>query len=182
MAEQLQIAPVPASIDNPADWDVITGQITRATGLPVTTSPETLLGMVSSAVPLVFEAQSTGNAGLLRGTFADSVVAQCQRNGTLMLSGRPGSTDVHLVGSRVMNGNPTLRLHLVIHGQDESGRQTIDRHFWDLELGGQVTVGQQSCPNCGAPIAPGELICGHCRTDVRTTVQVPLVVSRLELY
>jgi predicted amidophosphoribosyltransferase len=73
-------------------------------------------------------------------------------------------------------------VHIVISGQDETGEQTVDRLFWDLELGGQVTVGQPTCPNCGAPIAAGELICDHCRTDVRTTVQVPLVVTRLEIY
>jgi NMD protein affecting ribosome stability and mRNA decay len=43
-------------------------------------------------------------------------------------------------------------------------------------------VGQQTCPNCGAPIGNGELVCGYCRTDVRSLVEVPLVVSRLELY
>ena len=41
---------------------------------------------------------------------------------------------------------------------------------------------QGRCPNCGAPIARGELVCEHCRADVRSVVTVPLVVSRLELY
>jgi hypothetical protein len=138
--------------------------------------------MISSATALMYEAQSAGNAGLLRGTFVDAVVAQCQRNDTRLLSGKPESAVVHLVGGRVVNGDATLRVHVVIHGQDESGQERIDRQFWDLELGGQVTVGQPTCPNCGAPIAAGELICEHCRTDVRTTAQVPLLVTRLELY
>jgi hypothetical protein len=89
---------------------------------------------------------------------------------------------VHLVGSRVVDGHPTLRLHVVINGERSGGEPSVERHFWDLQLGAQVTVAQQTCPNCGAPIATGELICDHCHADVRTTAEVPLVVSRLELY
>jgi hypothetical protein len=180
--QQLQLAPVPATIDNPHDWNTIAGQVMRATGMPLTATPESLLAMVRGAVPLMFEAQVAGNAGLLRGTFADPVVAQCQRNGTRLLTGQPRSATVHLVGSRLVGGHPTLRVHVVIDGEGSGGEPTVDRQFWDLELGAEVTVGQQTCPNCGAPIAAGELICGHCRADVRTSAQVPLVVSRLELY
>jgi ribosomal protein S27AE len=182
MSEQLQLAPVPASIDNPGQWDTIAQQIALASGLPLTITPEVLLGMVGSAAPLIFEAQSAGDAGMLRGTFADPVVAQCQRNGVRLLSGEPVSAVVHLVGGRVADGHSVLRVHLAIEGQDAAGEHTVDRQFWDLSLGGQVTVGLHSCPNCGAPLAAGELVCGHCHTDVRKTVQVPLVVSRLELY
>jgi hypothetical protein len=180
--QHLQLGPVPASIDNPDDWGTIADQLTRGTGLPLTTTSGALLAMVRGAVPLMFEAQVGANPGLLRGTFADPVVAQCQRNGTSLLSGQPRSTVVDLVGSRVVDSHPTLRVHVVIKGEAPGGEPTVDRHFWDLQLGAEVTVGQQTCPNCGAPIATGELICDHCHTDVRTTVQIPLVVSRLELY
>lgn len=179
---QLQLAPVPASIDNPEEWDPITDQIARETGLPVAITPDALLGMVRSTVPLVFEAQAAGDANLLRGTFADPVIAQCQRNVGSLLGGRPGSATVHLIGGRAAGGRAVLRVHVEIHGLAPGGEGTLDRQFWDLALGGQVTVAQASCPNCGAPIAPGELICAHCNTDVRSTVEVPLVVSRLELY
>ncbi len=182
MSQQLELAPVPASLDNPGDWDTIAEQVTHATGLPLGLTADSLLAMIGSAVPLLVAAQTAGDAGVLRGTFADPVVAQCGRNGTALLTGTPDSTLVHLVGARTINGRPVLRVHLVIRGADAVGAPTLDRQFWDIQVGADVTIGQQLCPNCGAPVDPGELVCGHCRTDVRVTVQVPLVVTRLELY
>ena len=58
----------------------------------------------------------------------------------------------------------------------------MNGQVWDLQLGTQVTIGQPQCPNCGAPLARGELICGHCHADVRSIVEAPIAVSRLELY
>lgn len=182
MAQQLQLAPIPASLDNPGDWDAIAGQVTHETGLPLTAGPDALLAMIGSAVPLLVAAQAAGDAGVLRGTFADPVVAQCQRNRAVLLTGTPDTALVHLVGARVVSDRPVLRVHVVIHGADATGTPTVDRQFWDIQLGGEVTVGQQACPNCGAPVDPGELVCGHCRTDVRVTAHVPLVITRLELY
>jgi hypothetical protein len=182
MATPLQLAPVPASIDNPADWDPIMQLIARRTGLPPTITLDSVLGLVRGAVPLIFEAQSAGTANLLRGTFGDPVVAQCQLNIGCLLSGRPESAVAHLVGGRVADGRPILRVHVLVQGRGPDGEQTIDRQFWDLVLGAEVTVSQPDCPNCGAPVAQGELICDHCGADVRSTVEVPLVVSRLELY
>ena len=80
------------------------------------------------------------------------------------------------------DGHPVVRTHLRIQVQRPDGSPSVATQFWDLQLGAQVMVGQQTCPNCGAPIGGGELVCGYCRTDVRSLVEVPLVVSRLELY
>ena len=66
------------------------------------------------------------------------------------------------------------------HSADASHHATSQ--FWDFTFNAQVTVGQSTCPNCGAPLSGGELICDHCHTDVRRTVEAPLVVNRLELY
>jgi ribosomal protein S27AE len=182
MAQQLQLAPIPASIDNPGDWDAIAGEVTHETGLPLAVSPDELLAMIGSAVPLLVAAQAAGDASVLRGTFADPVLAQCQRNHAALLTGTPDTVLVHLVGARIVSDQPVVRVHIVIHGADSTGTPTADRQFWDIQLGGDVTVGQQTCPNCGAPVEPGELVCDHCRSDVRTTVEVPLLVTRLELY
>jgi hypothetical protein len=182
MAQQLQLAPVPATIDNPGDWAVIAQQVTEETGLPLALTPEALLAMIGSAVPLLVAAQTAGDAAVLRGTFADPVVAQCQRNHVAFLTGTPDTAVVHLVGARTACDRPVLRVHVVLHGADATGVPSVDRQFWDIQLGGSVTMGQQICPSCGAPVDPGELVCGHCRSDVRTTVEVPLVVTRLELY
>lgn len=182
MASPLELAQVPASIDNPGDWDPIMQGIARQTGLPPTITADAVLGMVRGAVPLIFQAECAGNVDVLRGTFADPVVAQCRQNLGSLLRGRPEAAAVHLVGGRVTDGDPVLRVHVLITGQGPGGDPTLDRQFWDLRFGGRVTVGRQECPHCGAPLPHGELICDHCGTDVRSTVDVPLVVSHLELY
>ncbi len=181
-SEAVALAPVTGSIDNPADWEAVTAGITRATGLPVATTPDTLLALLGSAVALMFEAQASGNMNVLRGTFAAPVVAQCQANADGLLTGRPGSIVVHLAAGRVVDGHGVLRVHLNIAGVRADGSPSLDRQFWDLQLGAQATVAQSACPNCGAPVSGGELVCGHCGTDVRSMVDVAAIVTRLELY
>ncbi len=182
MSATQQLAAVPASIDNPEDWDALAGQIVAATGMPPDFTPDTIAAMVGGAVPLLFEADAAGNPDLLRGTFSDPVVAQCARNAGECMGARPTSVTVHLVGSRIDDGHPVVRAHLVIAVGRPDGTAGGIGQFWDLQLGGQATVGQPECPNCGAPIATGELICSHCHMDVRSVVDVPIVVSRIELY
>jgi hypothetical protein len=177
-----QLTPVTGSFDNREDWDAVTQRITQVTGMPLTVSPDDLLAMISSGVALMFEAQTSANANLLRGTLAAPVVAQCRVNIDGLLSGRPQSVVVHLAAGRVVDGRGVVRAHLEIHGVHPDGTPSIDRHFWDLQLGAEVTVAQTTCPNCGAPVAGGELVCTHCGTDVRTVTPVPAVVTRLELY
>jgi hypothetical protein len=179
---QLQVSPIPASIDNVEDWKEIARQIASESGLPTVVTPELVAGMIGSAVPLLFEADAAKDMNLLRGTFTDPVIAQCQRNAGCLLGEQPISAVAHLVGVHKVDGHPALRAHLSMQVQDADGNPSVNSQFWDLQLGAQVTVGQSQCPNCGAPIAKGELICGHCRTDVRSVVEAPLVVSRLELY
>jgi len=180
--QQLRIAPVAASIDNPDDWEGLANQITAGAGMPTAITPEMIIGMIGSAVPLLFAADAARDANLLRGTFSDSVIAQCMRNSGGLMDAQPTTAAVRLVGSRVVDGHPVVRTHLSIQTHAGGGTPTTQNQFWDLQFGGQVTVGQPNCPNCGAPIGTGELICGHCHTDVRSVIDVPIVVSRLDLY
>jgi hypothetical protein len=180
--EQLQLIPIPASIDNLANWGEIAKQIASESGLPTEVTPELITGMLASAVPLLFEADAAKDMGPLRGTFTDLVIAQCQRNAGALMGEQPVSVVIDLVGAHIADGHPVLRARLLIQVQGGGGGQSVNRQFWDLQLGAQVTVGQSQCPNCGAPIGRGELICGHCGTDVRSVAKVPLVVSRLEIY
>ena len=180
--DQVQVTPVPASIDNPGDWETLAGQITAATGLPPTVTPDLITGMVRTAVPLLFAADAARNANLLRGTFADPVVVQCIVNLGGLMGAQPVAVGVHLVGARVTDGHPVVRVHLTIQTRRADGGSAVQNQFWDLEVGGQVTVAQPNCPNCGAPLGSGELVCSHCHTDVRSVVEVPLVVSHLGLY
>ena len=179
---QLQVAPVEATIDNAADWPQFSQQIESVAGAPPAVTPELIAGMLGSAVPLLFEADATANAELLRGTFSDAVIAQSMRNPGNLMGEHPSSVTGHLVGAREQESHPLLRVHLSIAVKTAEGGEGVNNQFWDLQLGAQVTVGQVTCPNCGGPIPQGQLICAHCGTDVRSVVQVPLVVSHLELY
>ena len=180
--EHLQLAPIPASIDDVEDWKEIGEQIESEAGQPTVVTPGLIVGMIGSAVPLLFEADATRDVNLLRGTFTDPVIAQCQRNAGCLQGAQPVSAVVHLVGAHEVDGHPVLRARVSVQVQGADGSRSVNSEFWDLQLGAQVTVGQPNCPNCGAPIAKGALICEHCRADVRSVVEVPLVVSRLELY
>jgi hypothetical protein len=179
---QLQVTPVEATLDNAADWPQFAQQLESLAGEPPVLTPELLGGMLGSAVPLLFEADATANAELLRGTFSDAVIAQCMRNPGNLMGERPLSVTGHLVGAREQESHPLLRVHLSIAVKNADGGEGVNNQFWDLQLGAQVTVGDATCPNCGGPIPQGQLICSHCGTDVRSVVQVPLVVSHLELY
>jgi hypothetical protein len=181
-AQELKISPVPASIANPGEWEAIAKQVAAESGLPTQVTPELLAGMVGSAVPLLFESDAARDADLLRGTFSDSVVAQCQRNSGCLLGETPMSVVINLIGAHMAEAHPTVRVRLPIQVKSADGSESVNSQFWDLELGAEVTVGQATCPNCGAPIAQGALICEHCRADVRSVVKAPLVVSRLEMY
>jgi hypothetical protein len=182
-AEQVTLAPIPVSIENVGDWEQFAQQIAAATGLPTIVTPELLSGVLASAVPLLFEADAARDMSRLRGTFADAVLAQCQRNAGSLEGTRPLSVAVRLAGTpHRPDGHPVLRVHLAIVAEDGEGARRVVSQFWDLQLGAEATVGQPSCSNCGAPLSQGELICGHCGTDVRSVVEVPVLVSRLELY
>jgi ribosomal protein S27AE len=177
-----QLTAIPVSIDNGGDWQEIAGQISSEAGLPTVVTPELVEGMIGSAVPLLFAATAAGDMDLLRGTFADQVIAQCQRNSGSLAGAQPTAAVIHLTGAPMIDGHPALRVHLAVQVHGAADGESVSSQFWDLQPGAQVTVGQPTCPNCGAPIASGALICGHCGTDVRGVVKMPLVVSRLELY
>jgi hypothetical protein len=181
-AEQLQVTPIAASIENAEDWGEIAQQILSGSGLPTVLTPELLVGTLGSAVALLFAADAAKDVNLLRGTFADPVIAQCQRNLGCMEGEHPTAVAIHLVGAHMLEAHPVLRARLAIQVRGADLAQTVNNQFWDLQIGAQVTVGQLQCPNCGAPMAQGELICTHCHADVRSVMKVPIVVSRLELY
>ncbi len=177
-----ELMPIAAAIDNREDWAAVTQGIERATGLPLAVSPDGLTAVIGAGLALMFDGQKSRSMDGLRGSFAAPVVAQCQANHDGLLSGRPRSVTIHLAAGRVVDGKGVVRVHLEIHGERQDGSASIDRQFWDIQVGAQVTVAQPACPNCGAPITAGELVCSHCGTDVRHNVDVPVVVSRLELY
>ena len=182
MSDQAKLAPVSVSVDNPEDWADILTQLAAGTGEPSTLTLDLVTTTVGSAVPILFAADASGNMDLLRGTFGSAVIAQCQRNVGSFSGDTPNAVLLHLVGTPVQDGGRVLRVHLLVDTRSPDASQHATSQFWDFTFNAQVTVGQSTCPNCGAPLGSGELICDHCHTDVRRTVEAPLVVNRLELY
>lgn len=181
--QQQAAAPIPASIENANEWDAYARELSADTGLPTQLTPELVANVIGGAVPLLFAADaSPGDMSSLRGTFSDQVIVQCRRNHGDLSGARPTSVSAQMTGTPHVDGHAVLRMHLTIRVVDSAGREGVTRHFWDLQLNTQAIVGQAECPNCGAPVPKGELICEHCQADVRQLVATPLIVSRLELY
>jgi len=180
-APTTQLAPIAATVSNPADWQNIARQLAAETGQPTALTLQMVTSMLAGAVPLLFAADQNRDMNLLRGTFTDPVIAQCERNTGCLGGEQPSSVAIELIGAHPSDSHATLRVRLTIALRDQA-EQSVTGQFWDLQLLAQVTVGQTTCPNCGAPLAQGELICGYCGGDVRSALSVPLAVCRLELY
>jgi hypothetical protein len=182
MSDQAKMSPVSVSIDNPDDWADIAQQLSASAGVPSCLTPDVLMGTVGSAVPMLFAADASGTTDLLRDAFAPQVIVQRQRLSGSLNGDTPDSVVLHLVGTPIQDGKTELRVHLLIKTHTSAGGEGASSQFWDFAVGAQVTVGRTSCPNCGAPLGNGQLICDHCHANVGRTVDAPLVVNRLELY
>jgi hypothetical protein len=180
--KSLQLTTLPVTVDNPDDWGEIERRIAAETGTAPAITPDVLAMTVGSAVPMLFAADGSGDADMLRGTFSDQVLTQ-RRNQLGSLGGEvPVSVTLHLVGAPSHDGHAVIRAHVVVATRSPDGSSETTGMFWDLSVDTQVVVGQSSCPNCGAPLAAGCLVCDHCHTDVRQVTNAPLVVTRLEMY
>lgn len=69
----------------------------------------------------------------------------------------------------------------VTNGADETPATLTTPNFC-AQCGTALAAGSLFCPNCGAPIDEGHLVCRYCGTDVRSVVDAPVLVSRLEMY
>src|ERR1035437_2356627 len=110
---------LPASLDNPEQWDEITREIASiasVSGSAPVISAETITDLVADAVALLFQADTDVNP--LRGTFNNQAIAQRVRNASFFQGIRPSSVAVHLVGATPGDdGQPVLRVHLTISVQ-----------------------------------------------------------------
>ena len=71
-----QLATVPVVLDDPEDWNDIAQQLAAVSSIAGAITPELLTMTVGSAVPILFAADRSGDADILRGTFSDQVIAQ----------------------------------------------------------------------------------------------------------
>ena len=171
---------VPVSFENPETWSDLGVRLARV-GFSGT-SLDQLAGLVSTAVPLVFACDLSGDYSAMHGVFSDVTVAQCEQNSGSLQGAQPASVSVRIAAVQSELTPPTLRIHLTIGVIGAADGASVLGQFWDVASNQQAVVGQSTCPNCGAPIASGLLACTHCGADVRSVVSVPFVVERLQLY
>jgi hypothetical protein len=180
--EHGQLPSIQVTVDNPEVWAEIALHFATRTGTPLSSDLAALTSLVASGVTLLFEADATGSVDLLRGTFSDQLVAQCERNLGCLHGDRPTSAMVHLVGVPESTREASIRTRVMVAVTELDGQSGMRSQFWDLQADVSVVVGTSTCPNCGAQLQPGQLICGYCSTDVRRSLQVPFVVTKLEMY
>jgi zinc-ribbon domain len=174
-------AALPVSVENPETWNEISRAITERTGLPPVTDLASVLGFVGASIRLVFEAENAQRPDTLRASFAEPVIAQLIRHGGGFIGSTPSAADVNLVGVPGSSGPPAVRLRIRITAANPAGQPSYLEQFWDVQMGGgTVTVGATTCPNCGAPLADGAIVCSYCRADTRSAQNVPLLVVKLE--
>ena len=137
---QLQISPIPVVIDNVADWAGIAREIASESGVPTVVTPELFVGMSGSAVALLFEADAANDMNLLRGTFADPVIAQCQRNCGCLQGEKPTSATVKLIGAHAVDGHPTMRARFAIQVHWAADDRTVNTQFWQKWVPGASAV------------------------------------------
>ena len=180
--DQSHLTTVPVTVDNPDDWGDISTHLAAESGSGGAITAEVVAEMVGSAVPMLFAADASGDTDMLRGTFSDQILVQRRNQAGSFNGDTPVSATVHLVGSPTHDGQSAIRAHVMVATTSTDGGSAATGMFWDLTVDTTVVVGQSSCPNCGAPLAAGCLVCEHCHADVRQVISAPLVVSRLELY
>jgi hypothetical protein len=180
--EHSQLATVPVTVDNPEDWSDIDRQLTAEGGKAGAITPDVLAMTVESAVPMLFAADRSGDADSLVGIFSDQVVTQRRNQAGSFHGDIPVSVTLHLVGAPPHEGHTAIRAHVLVATTSPDGGSSATAMFWDFGVDAPVVVGQSSCPNCGAPLAAGCLVCDHCHADVRQVTSAPLLVTRLELY
>jgi hypothetical protein len=177
----IQAAGVPARVQNPEDWPGIVSAIERHTGHPPNTDLDTVVQFLSDCVQLLFEADTTHDAQILRGTFAEPVIGQLIGLSGLLDGFTALAADLLLIGAPQVLDNAFVRIRARVMAADVRGQQSVHQQFWDIALGDlTATIGPSECANCGAPLPPGALVCAYCHTDSRGTVHVPLQVIRLQ--
>jgi len=178
------VAPVAIAVANPAHWADVATAFERQTGVPLNVNVEYLEAFVATAVPALFLADATGQYGLLRGFMLDLVVAQCERNRGILEGASAQGVSLFVVGIPHDEPEPgvPIRLKLGISATSRTGLSKAVEQFWDVSVNQTATISLVKCPDCGAPLAPGELVCHYCHVSTAQVVVHPLLVSRLRLY
>jgi hypothetical protein len=174
-------AAVPTTVDNPADWGDITAAITRRTGTPPSVGLESLCRFVGDAVALLVDADKTGTFEELRRSFSPQVVAQLAAHPGDYAGCRPRAVRLTLIGAPHRDGDPVVRVRVRIELADAHDGGVESDQFWDVQMKATPEhTAPDVCPNCGAPLGAGALVCGFCRAEPGPSSATPLLVARLE--
>ncbi len=181
-ADPGELTAIPTTVENPGEWSQIYQELSAAHGVPPAVTVDAIAAMVGSALPIFFHADATRGIDIMRGTFSNQVIAQCGAHLGCLGGARPTSALVRLIGAPARRDPPVLRVRVVARTVTPEGNDGTNSQFWDIEFDSETVVSKGACPNCGAPLAAGQLVCSYCHRDARTKVQVPLLVNRVQIY
>jgi hypothetical protein len=171
---------IPVVIDNLADWTDMAKVLASDLSVQSTITPELITQFVGSAVKVLFSIGSIEQIGLARGVVSDHVLNQFEHL-IGQLSGTPVAVTVHLVSTPEDGDHYEVRIHVGV--RVNGGNAEVVWMVWDLMTDAAVAVAPSTCPNCGAPLENGVLICPFCHASVLpTAARSPLQITRLETY
>ena len=176
------LSAIPIEVENPDEWSEIYRELSAMHGVPPALTLDAVTALVASAVPILFHADATHSVDVMRGTFSNQVIAQCGAHLGCLLGVTPTSALLRLIGAPARRVPPVLRVRIIARTIAPQGHDVKISQFWDIEFDSETTVSMGTCPNCGAPLAAGQLVCSHCHSDARAKVEVPLLVNRLQIY
>jgi hypothetical protein len=175
-------AGIPVTTENAQDWPDIASDIEKRSGTPPTADLSVVERFMGDCIALLSEADRAHNPELLRGSFADELVGRLLRLTVPACGWTAVAAHLVLIGAPAGVERAVLRIRANVQARDQDGDEpSVHEQFWDLAFGDlTATVATTNCPNCGAPLTQGVLVCPYCHTDTRATAHVPLQVVRLQ--
>lgn len=170
---------VPLTVDNPGDWASLAAKMGAEVGLPTHATREAVTNFVQHAASVLFVADASHNIDLLRSIFEEGVVESYRNLFGQFANATPQAYAVHLISSVPDNNRPDIRILVTISYQ-RSGADRVSKMFWDLVFDTTLRVAAARCPNCGAAVEAGGLICTYCQHELSTTVAAAVAVSRVQ--
>jgi hypothetical protein len=169
------ISHVEVTCANPDMWEELT----------ITPSLEELGNFLGGAVALWFLADAAGASGTqaLLGTFDKLLISRLARVNGQLQEVVPVAATMTLVSVATIEQDPTIRVRLHVVPTTPPSDLSVLEQFWDVLIDTKnAATAPTLCPNCGGPVAAGDLFCRHCRADLRPSSPSALLVTRITAF
>ncbi len=153
--------------------------------LPQEISLESVKLFVSTMVPQMYSCMINHDFRSLLNSFSQEAVEALKFLSAHYVGNEPNLVEVNLVGLTPDQANKDfmeLRIHLTVHAADSDGSPVILQQFWDVSGNHSFEGSLSQCPNCGAPVEAGTIVCKYCHSDLRSESTATIFVSRVQSY